>query len=283
LAGSKTLNKANMKKSMVLLSTVIGALSLTAFVFINHSYDQGMVITATAHNEKDSVRIKTELSCCDNILPPSRAEIREPFVYEIGSRFIATVTKKQIEKATNVHDLLPTNADWSTFPVERLNVTLERDTKQTEIGPDMTLTDAQLALLMSASYSDNFSLVANGKQVRHDRRLHDLVYYISVVPEKEAAYAHGKDNLMAYLKEKSKEVIANVDGEKLQPGQISFTVSTQGTITDVALVQTSGYIGIDIIMIELLNNAPGSWEPAENGKGEKIEQTFTFFYGRIGC
>ncbi len=272
-----------MKKHLVLTSTVIGALSLTAFVFINQTNDQMLVSTELADNEKDSVRTDTSLSCCANPRPSFRSEIRQPFIYEIGSRFIATVTKEQIANAKTVQDLLPVDADWSTYPVERLNVTLERETKKTEIGYDMTLTDAQLGLLKSARYSDNFSLVANGKQERADRRLHDLVYYISVIPEKEAAYTDGKDKLMAYLKEKSEELVAGVDDEKLKPGQISFTVSTQGTITDVALEQTSGYIGIDIIMIELLNDAPGSWKPAENEKGEKIEQTFTFFYGRMGC
>ena len=42
---------------------------------------------------------------------------------------------------------------------------------------------------------------------------------------------------------------------------------------------TTGYPSIDEKFIELIKNIPGKWIPAENAKGEKMEQEFVFTFG----
>ena len=107
--------------------------------------------------------------------------------------------------------------------------------------------------------------------------------YLVIVPEKQAEYEGGKDGLMEYLKENSKEARASIQMDKLQPFKLIFTVTKKGTIENVKLDGTSGYLAIDNTMIELITKAPGKWKPAENSKGEKEDQELVVSFGLTGC
>lgn len=102
---------------------------------------------------------------------------------------------------------------------------------------------------------------------------------------KQAEYEGGKDALMEYLKENSKEVEAraNVQMDELPPFKLLFTVTKEGTIENVKLNGTSGYLSVDNTMTKLITNAPGKWEPAENSKGEKVDQEQVVTFGLTGC
>jgi hypothetical protein len=108
---------------------------------------------------------------------------------------------------------------------------------------------------------------------------------LTIVPETQAEYSKGKAALKEYLKESSKASrdIANVDPEKLQPAKLYFTVTKKGAIENVKLDRTSNYSLVDEAMIELIKNAPGTWKPAENLKGEKVEQELVVSFGLMGC
>ena len=90
---------------------------------------------------------------------------------------------------------------------------------------------------------------------------------------------------MDYLKNHSLEARtkANVVAEKLKPAKLYFTVSKTGTIENVRLDRSSNYPIVDEAMIELIKNAPGEWLPAENEKGEKVEQELVVSFGLMGC
>ncbi|WP_425236133.1 hypothetical protein [Ulvibacterium sp.] len=107
--------------------------------------------------------------------------------------------------------------------------------------------------------------------------------YLPVEPVKEPTYEGGMDALMKYLEENSKEVRAGQEMDKLQPFKLVFTVTKNGTIENVKLDGTSGYFAIDYRMIDLILKAPGKWEPAENAKGEKVDQEQVVPLGPTGC
>jgi hypothetical protein len=257
-----------MKKSIVILSMVIGTLSLTAFVVISQP---------TSESEKPSELLASEDKTIDREESvPSKVTV--DFVYDIGSRFGSTITKEDLHRATRISDILPKGVDWSHYPAQKLKVrVLKYKSERTEFGTDLHLNLAQLALLKSTEYSDDLQLLASNAGE------HDLNYMFTVVPEKEAKYNQGQVTLVDYLKKNSEEVIAGVVRDKLKPGKILFTVNTQGAISTVLLTESSGYESVDQTMIELLKEAPGSWEPATNAKGEKVEQKITFSFGIMGC
>ncbi|WP_422082474.1 energy transducer TonB [Ulvibacterium sp.] len=106
---------------------------------------------------------------------------------------------------------------------------------------------------------------------------------LPVDPVKQAAYEGGMEALMEYLKENSREARAGQEMDKLQPFKLVFTVTKNGTIENVRLDGTSGYLAIDYRMIDLILKAPGKWEPAENSKGEKVDQEQVVALGPTGC
>jgi len=56
-----------------------------------------------------------------------------------------------------------------------------------------------------------------------------------------------------------------------------------GTITNVKLDRTSGYLNMDKTMVELIKNTPGKWKQAENVKGENVDQELVVSFGMVGC
>ena len=52
---------------------------------------------------------------------------------------------------------------------------------------------------------------------------------------------------------------------------------------DVILISSSGYDSIDERMVGLITDLPGKWKPAENLKGQKVDEQLVFSFGLIGC
>lgn len=246
-----------MKKNIMTFSATIIAIGLTAFGFISLS----------------------ESGATQGAAPD--------FFYDIGPRFGTSITKEKLHNAKSISDILPKEADWSKYPIQRVKVTLLHDgSETTETGDNLVLNKAQAQLLQSTDYSDSFRLIANCKgkhQDVPDREVFDLTYFITVTPENEAEYKRGEDALITYLKKKSKKETAIAKEDQLERGQVSFIVTKDGTIANVKLSSTSGYASIDKAMVELITNLPRTWDPATNAKGEKVDQEFVFSFGRGGC
>jgi len=242
-----------MKKSIIIFCAALTTISLTAFGYINWS---------------DNKQADLDL------------------VYNVDSRFMTTITKEDLHKATSVLDIVPKKAEaWWKVSFQTVTVAVLQDGDEIlEIGDSKELNAAQIMLLQSTDYSTNFYIKARGKNKHPETgKIEDYVYYLTIIPEKEAEYTSGHDALIAYLKENSKEKTAIIKEDKLQPGKVQFTVTKKGTIANVKLISTSGYISVDEALIKIITNMPEKWEPAENSKGEKVDQEFVFFFGTAGC
>ena len=272
-----------MKKSIIISCAVLTTFSLTAFGYFNWN------TTATDHRE---------LAC--NTPAPFETDFTNPlfsnasermknnnFFYAVDSRFATTITKEDLYTAKSILDILPKEAtdwlgDYTNVKVSRL---LE-DGEKAEIGGSETLTMAQLKLVQSFNYSTDFYITADCKEKNPQTgklESYDLVYYMTVVPETEAAYTRGPDAIIEYLKENSKAETAMLDPKQLKPGKLSFIITKTGEITDVKLNTTSGYPSVDKTMVKLVEDMPGKWAPATNAKGENVDQKFVFSFGQVGC
>lgn len=211
--------------------------------------------------------------------------------YHVSNRW-STMTKEDLE---NVKSLLDVLNDDGTYTREAYrNVTISvlhndkdvRDIKRFEMGQSEVLNKAQLELLHSISYSTNLRITALNKRTNTKTGVVEddsLVVYMTIIPEKEAEFAGGFDSLIGYLKESSKEKTAIIREDKLQPGKVFFTVTKKGKISNIKVVDTSGYPSIDKELIKIISKMPKKWQPAENSKGEKVNQEFVFFFGTPGC
>ncbi len=85
-----------------------------------------------------------------------------------------------------------------------------------------------------------------------------------------------------HLKETSKSLVKHVKSDKVGRGRIFFTVTNNGSIADVKMVETSNYSDVDEALIKIVKNLPRKWTPAQNENGKKVDQEFVFTFGRAG-
>jgi hypothetical protein len=210
------------------------------------------------------------------------------FVYEVGSRFSNGVLKDVTDKAMSVADIIPIKDSEMIASYDKIHVTAFAETRKdwiTEKSDNEIFTNSQIQILRSLNYGTSFSITGSIRKMDGDGGTFQdtMIYYMTAIPAKLASYAAGGEKLIKYLKKNSKNEIAGVTNDQLDPGKISFVVSKIGTIEDVKLTYSCGYQSIDEKMIELIQEIPGNWNVATNSKGKKVDQELTFFFGQIGC
>ncbi|MGY8916405.1 MAG: energy transducer TonB, partial [Flavobacteriales bacterium] len=208
--------------------------------------------------------------------------------YDVGPRF-GPIKKGDLNKVTSFADFMEDNDAKQILTykfVEVIIIKNEKETTTREAGNSGELTSAQLNLLRNSDYSTNLKIRADVTQKNRQTGEPEDSYWtphVTIVPEKQAVYVNGKDSLMEFLRENSKESWVNVVEDKLQPARLYFTVTKNGTIENVTLDSSSNFPEVDKRMIELIKNVPGKWQPAENLKGEKVAQELMLSYGLMGC
>jgi len=268
-----------MKKNIIIFCAVLTTLSLTAFGVLNWN-DLETDGLETLVNED----ITTNMQFKDKI----KKRIFSDFIYDVGPRFSA-IKKGDIDKARSINAFFDEEQMQTIVSLKSVSIIIIIDDKRSDIretGYSDELTAAQLKLLQSFDYSTNFLISAEYQQKNKETgKLEDSYStpHLTIVPEKQATYVNGKDALMTFLKDNSEAARENVDPEKLQPAKLSFTVTKDGTIENEKLDRTSGYPALDQTMIELITKAPGVWKPAENSKGEKVNQELVVSFGLMGC
>ncbi len=211
------------------------------------------------------------------------SEVASDFYYGVGTRYNATVTKSKLASAKTILEIIPERAQWQSAPVKTVELSILNtyflDLRAT--SNSLMLSKEQLQVIKSAHYSDDFRIMAYCMDA--NQHTYDLSYFITVVPETEASYKTGNDDLINFLKESSSKAIEGLEKGKIGPGKISFTIDQSGNITKVKLLSTSGYTNIDELMQSLIERTSGNWSPATNDQGEAVSQKLVFSFGSIGC
>jgi hypothetical protein len=266
-----------MKKSAIMFCTVLTSFSLMAFGYMNWSNPK------VCNNETSCVK---KVDSDDGLAISCYKQNDLDLVYQVSSRFINLITEENLHNAKSIIDILPNKATRSVETYSNVTVAVIHDEGEiTEINEDEFLSPAQLKLLQTTDCTSNLHITANYKNKNEESNYYsnELVYYMSVLPEKQAEYAEGYDALIEYLKTNSEEKTSIIKKEKLKPGKVSFTITTEGLVTDVKLTSTSGYTTVDKTLVELITTLPGQWHSATNLKGEKVNQELVFFFGLVGC
>jgi hypothetical protein len=275
-------NKTDMKKNILIFSTAIATFLLTAFAFSTR--------TNTAKNQEVSSCSQSVLSDNEAVIV-SKIQAVPDLYYNVGNRW-SVMTKEGLIKAKSLSDLVP--GEKNKMRDSYKNVLLAvlhndkdvRDIKTSAIGQSKILNAAQLALLRSCDYSTNLRITALSqvKDVNTGMFEDDsLVYYMTIIPETEAVFEGGFNALIEYLRESSKDRVAIIEEDKVQPGKVFFTVTKNGTIENIKLVATSGYPSVDKELVRIVTRMPEKWNPALNSEGEKVDQEFVFSFGSMGC
>jgi len=105
-------------------------------------------------------------------------------------------------------------------------------------------------------------------------------FKVTVLPDKNADYAEGAAQLIQYLHENS---IVNIEAGSFTGYDltaIKFTITEQGSITDIQIALPSKDKKIDGMLVTAISKMP-TWKPAEFSNGLKVNQDFILTVGNM--
>lgn len=232
--------------------------------------------------------------------PPEDDDPQENLDYLVDT-WSSPVTKEEVRHITSISDFW-SEEDKAKYKHDAFRdiwvVNLKNyhdwtlDVSEVEPGRKATgqteeFTKEQLALVANADYSDHlrFSARFNSTKIETGEVEENVLISqtVCVVPDVQAAYKGGFDVLVNYLKVASKDMVKHVKRDRVGRSRVFFTVTNNGSIADVKMVETSNYSDVDEALIKIVKDIPRKWSPARNGKGEKVDQELVFTFGRAGC
>ena len=119
--------------------------------------------------------------------------------------------------------------------------------------------------------------------LREPNKIREGSYTVTVVPETEAEFPGGNNQLSAYLDEKVFNKIAEGKAyDKIMQARVNFMVNEDGQVVDVKIHRSSYDTNSDNLLLDAFNKMP-KWIPAKNSKGIKVKQEFSIPLGSGGC
>jgi len=236
---------------------------------------------------------KSELSAMvisDNIEKPIETVVanKNELNFRLGSQF-NTIKKWELDMVRDFADLIGQEHANRILEYKTLNVILLENGEQTKkklLGNSGSFTAEQLDFLQSLDYSSNVLVWAEylGKN-KETGKIEETHWtpYLSVVPEYQATYQAGEDALLTHLNGIDQRYVEILTGEEVKPGKISFTITNEGTLDNVRVMNSCGFPELDKKMIDRIKELPGKWQPATNVRGDEVAQTLILSYGNMGC
>ncbi len=286
-----------MKKNIFITILALAALSFAIYSFTYKADDDTVdvaisEVTNTPEVETPEPEVKDEGPMTEENFKEAATDYNiksgPTTFFDVGTRF-NSIKKSKLDKVTAFSDFIWDKHAERIIEYKTLKVIVLEDSEPSDVqavGTSGTFTEEQLQLLRTSDYATNLLIWAD--YVERDPyygTANDSHWtpYLTVVPEKQAQYSEGKDAFISYFVEGSREIARNVDKTKVKPAKLCFTVSEDGTIKDIEMMNGSGYTNFDIKVMELMENMTGSWIPAENTEGEKVAQRLVLSFGNMGC
>ena len=207
--------------------------------------------------------------------------------YEVRGTYKRPIAKETLNVANTVSDINPGYpSSWIAryFSVEILatcngivmKALSANDTLSNEQKNILKMADLGTDIVVDVKYSTNNSS-------KDDLDVKVINFSYSLIPETEAQYQGGYQNLKQYLKENAIDKISKPFTNQLFQTIVRFTVNEDGQVVNAHLTKASEDKNIDKLLLETISNMP-NWKPAENAKGVKVKQEFELMVGQnIGC
>jgi TonB family protein len=206
--------------------------------------------------------------------------------YEVRGKYLRTVTKDVLEHSNLLSDIIvgyPVN--WVKEYVS-VDVLTEKDGK-TEIakGENQVLNKEQKSILNKADLESEVHInvrYISINSVTERKENNEMVVKMTVVPDIQAEFEGGYENLKKYLKDNLIDRIIENTPPEFQKGKVVFKIDPNGKLVDAEILESSGDTNMDNFLLEVFRNMP-NWKPAQNATGEKVKQRFEFSMGIGGC
>jgi TonB family protein len=210
----------------------------------------------------------------------------QDLVYEVRGKNLKTVTKDVLDHSSLLSDIIagyPVN--WVKDYIS-VDVLTENDGK-TEIakGENQVLNKEQKTILNKVDLDSEVHINVQYKSINSVTELqenNEMVVKMTVVPEIQAEFEGGYENLKRYLKDNLIDRIVENTPPEFQKGKVVFKIDSNGKLVDEEVLESSGDTNMDNFLLEVFRNMP-NWKPAQNDKGEKVKQRFEFSMGIGGC
>lgn len=213
--------------------------------------------------------------------------ISQDMVYVVQNAYSKSIKKDELNEATTMKDINPGYpSSWITDYVSaEILVTYNEEVTRAE-GANETLSAEQRGVLNAA---DIGSVVVI--DVKYNKKnaitgvtvVDTMMYSARVVPEVEAEFIGGNEEMIKYFEEYAINRVPDEDGKPLPRTIVKFTINEEGEVTDARISKSSEDKGIDEYLLKVVEKMP-KWRPAENSKGTKIKQDFEFSIGNnTGC
>ncbi len=192
----------------------------------------------------------------------------------------------QENKLAEIHTLADLDKRYPTSWVkEYISVEISANkngTKTKASGISNVLNQAQKELIRLADRGSDIAVTVRylPENSLKNNAIKQYDFKVSVMPDKNARYAEGAEQLIQYLQKNS---IKNIDAASFTGYDltaIKFTVTEQGHITDIQVALPSKDAKIDEMLVKSISKMP-NWKPAEFSTGLKVKQEFVLTVGNM--
>lgn len=199
--------------------------------------------------------------------------------YEVSGKHSSSIKIEKLKSAKSLSDIMVSYPVlWiTTYISVELSATCDgkiiKSASKNEI-----LTEEQRGILAKADLGSDIIIdmtytYKNG--VTYNNETSKMHYLATVVPDVEAEYESGSDQLIKYLKENIVDLITVEKSKQVTKALVKFTITEEGEIEEVKVAKTSGDSAIDKLILETINKMP-KWKPASSTNGVKLKQGFEF-------
>ena len=206
--------------------------------------------------------------------------------YRVRGKYESPVTKETLIGAKSISDFRPGYPSTWIHDYVSTEITVKGNGKflkangmneklTAEQQLYLSMADVGNVIVVDVRYNYENSITGNNDP----RHMH---FEMTVIPEVEAEYPGGSQQLTMYLEKNAIDKISARFPKEMTQVIIRFTITETGEIANAQVSSSSKDPLIDKLLLNAINKMP-AWKPAENSKGIKISQEFEFSVGDIGC
>jgi hypothetical protein len=208
--------------------------------------------------------------------------------YEVRKTYTRSIHQEKARTAASMADLMSGYpSSWITEYISvEVSGTCEGNMMRAA-GVNDTLNAAQMRILKTTDLGTDLIVnIAYSKlnAVTGEKETRNLNYQATVIPDSEAEYTGGSQEMNQYLRENAILKIGESASKQLKQAVVRFTITEKGEIANAQMAMPSGDPVIDGILLEAIIHMP-QWKPAVTANGLYVEQVFEFFVGTAinGC
>lgn len=197
--------------------------------------------------------------------------------YSVHGKYTHPITKEKLSDARSMSDVIPYYpSSWIDSYISAEISAISSGNTQTAASSNDIFSEEQIKMLSSLDFGDEIVIdIKYHRKSTVTNETGNMNYSATVIPETEAEYSDGYEQLTQYIKRNAIDKISVEDTKDLQQAVVRFTINEEGKITGAQISKSSGIPGVDKLLLEVINDMP-EWRPATDSQGAKVKQEFEF-------